>query len=87
MKKVYQKWNDYERSLIVAHHRKFGIANKHILASKMPYRSLCSVSCEIDKFHIWQTTGIMEYTGSYKYRNSRVGTRAAYTRVIMDLGL
>jgi hypothetical protein len=87
MKKVYQKWTDYERALIITHHRQFGIANKHILASRMPYRSFASVSCELDKFHIWRNTGIMEYTGSYRHRNNRAGVRATYTRIIKDLGL
>ena len=87
MKKVYQKWSDYERSLIVAHHRKFGISNKFILAGKMPYRTYHSVSCELDKFHIWQTTGVMEYTGKFRDRNNRAGVRATYTRIIEDLGI
>lgn len=87
MTKKYQKWSDYERTQLISHYRKFGKANKEILASKMPHRSLDSVSCEVDKFDEWQRTGVMEYGSKWKHRNNRAGTRATYTRIIQELGI
>ena len=82
-----KKWTDYERTLIISHYRKFGKANLDTLGSKMPYRTLESISCEVDKFDSWQRTGVMAYKVNQKYKNSRPGTRKAYTRIIEDLGI
>jgi len=86
-KKVYQSWSDYERVLIIRHYRKFGLANQEGLAKKMTYRSIGSISCEINKFDSWQRTGVMEYGSKWKHRNGRCGTRETYTRIIDDLDI
>jgi hypothetical protein len=86
-KKTYLAWTMYERCLIVSHFRKYGMANKELLAGKMPYRTMSSVFCEYDKFYNWRKTGVMEYTPDAKNRNNRPGTREIYTRIIEELGI
>lgn len=86
-KKEKSAWSDYERALLITHYRKFCKANLEKLLEKMPYRTLEGIYCEINRFHIWQKTGIMSFAPVSKHKDERAGTRETYTRIIEELGI
>ena len=86
-KKKYQKWSDYERAVLVAHHKSFGRAAVEVLHQKVSLHSLPSVKCELNRFDDWKRTGVMEFGCRYKDRNSRSGVKQKYIKIIQDLNL
>lgn len=84
-KKKYQKWSDYERAILVGHHKSFGRAAVEILHKKIPLHSAASVKCELNRFDDWKRTGIMEFSCPWKDRNSRSGVKQKYIKIIQDL--
>ena len=86
-KKKYQRWSDYERALVVAHHRSFGRGALDLLYNKIPLHSEASIRCELFRFDDWKRTGIMEFAPRAKYINSRGGVRKVYEKIITDLSL
>jgi hypothetical protein len=84
-KKKYQKWSDYERAVLVAHHKSFGRAAVEVLQQKVPLHSPASVKCELNRFDDWKRTGVMEFGCRYKDRNSRPGAKQKYIKIIKDL--
>lgn len=86
-KKKYQKWSDYERAIIVQHHKSFGRGATDLLFEKIKNHSEGSINCELWRFDDWKRTGVMEFGCRYKDRNGRGGVKQKYIKIIKDLGL
>jgi hypothetical protein len=86
MTKTRTKWTDYERVLVIRHHRTFGRANLHLLVDNISKHSQDSVMCELMRFDDWIKTGIMEF-GKKKKPGGRKGVIETYTRIIQTLGI
>jgi hypothetical protein len=85
MKKKYQKWNDYELAIIIAHHRRFGVSNKESLYNKIPGHSIGSINCEIGRFNNFIKRDCLEF--GYPKNITRPGSRKRYIRIIDDLSI
>lgn len=84
MTKKYKKWNDYERSMIIMHYKKFCLANRESLWTKIPGHSIGSINCEISRYDNWLRTGVLEFEKA-KTNNLRPGSVEKYIRIINDL--
>lgn len=81
------KWTDYETALVISHNKRFGVSNIQRLQDRLPNRSVDSIVCELKRCNNLMTTGVMEFSGKAKHRNSRPGRRNVYYRIIEDLFL
>ena len=85
-----QKWTNYDRAILIAHHRKFGMTNREDLYKKLPHRTIGSIKCEIQRFNNWILYDVMEqhYKNKPNFNISiRTKTRQTYIKIIKDLNL
>jgi hypothetical protein len=84
------RWTDYDRAVLIAHHRQFGVTNLDKLCEKIPHRTRSSIKVELFRFNNWILYDVMEL--HYRRRpsndvNLRIKTRNVYTKIISDLNL
>lgn len=90
VKKNWMRWTDYDRAVLIAHYRKFGLTNRQQLNEKLPHRSSNSIKVELFRFNNWQLYDVMELHYRSKPAgdiNLRQKTRDTYIKIINDLGL